>query len=88
METPATKWQPIATVPKDTPILVTDGEIIVVVERGEYWRGVDTTWPVGFGGGRLGVGFRMGRPDPLDAASALAGRAGQAMRQIRALGRL
>ena len=50
METPATKWQPIATAPRDTRILVTDGEIIVVVERGEYWRGVDRTWPVGFGG--------------------------------------
>ena len=50
METPATKWQPIATAPRDTPILVTDGKIIVVVERGEYWRGGDRTWPVGFGG--------------------------------------
>ena len=50
METPATKWQPIATAPRDTPILVTDGEIIVVGERGEYWRGVDRTWPVGFYG--------------------------------------
>ena len=51
MKTPATKWQPIATAPRDTHILVTDGEIIVVVERGKCWRGVvDRTWPVGFGG--------------------------------------
>lgn len=76
METPATKWQPMETAPRDTPILVTDGEIIVVVERGEYWRGDDRTWPVGFSGGRLGVGLRVGRSDSLDATSALAGRAG------------
>ena len=50
METPTTKWQPIATAPRDTPILVTDGEIIVVVERGFDRLGVDGTWPVGFGG--------------------------------------
>lgn len=47
METPATKWQPIATAPRDTPILVTDGEVVVVVEIGEHWRGSERTWPVG-----------------------------------------
>ena len=47
METPATKWQLIATAPRDTPILVTDGEVVVVVEIGEYWRGSERVWPVG-----------------------------------------
>lgn len=42
-------WQPIETAPKKTPILVTDGRVIVVLERGEC-AGDD--WPdaVGFGG--------------------------------------
>ena len=42
-------WQPIETAPKDTPILATDGKVVVVLSRGEC-AGDD--WPdaVGFGG--------------------------------------
>jgi hypothetical protein len=42
-------WQPIATAPEGIPILVTDGEVIVVVSRGEC---AGAPWPdsVGFGG--------------------------------------
>ena len=57
METPTTKWQPIATAPRDTPILVTDGEIIVVVEKGLDRRGVDRAWAVGFAVDDLEWGF-------------------------------
>ena len=43
------KWQPIDAAPKNTPILATDGVVIVVLERGEC-AGKD--WPnaVGFSG--------------------------------------
>ena len=45
------EWQPIETAPRSTPILVTDGEIIVVVER-EWLLFGKEEWPepVGFGG--------------------------------------
>ena len=43
------EWQPISTAPKDTPILATDGKLIIVLMRGTC-GGED--WPdsVGFGG--------------------------------------
>ena len=52
METPTTKWQPIATAPLDTPILVTDGNVVVVGMFERLGKGVDSLWfaPVGFGG--------------------------------------
>ena len=42
-------WMPIETAPKRTPILATDGKVIVVLERGEC---AGNDWPdaVGFGG--------------------------------------
>jgi len=43
------EWQPIDTAPKNTPILVTDGDVIVVVKRGEF-VGKDWIDEVGFGG--------------------------------------
>lgn len=51
METP-TKWQPIATAPKYTPILVTDGSVIVSGEWGGLYEGIDTDFldPVGLSG--------------------------------------
>jgi hypothetical protein len=42
-------WHPIETAPRGTPILVTDGETIVVCERGEC-AGKDWMDSVGFGG--------------------------------------
>ena len=60
METPATKWQPIATAPRDTPILVTDGGIIVVVERGKYWRGL-TQYGLLVFSGTIGSGISGGK---------------------------
>lgn len=52
METPATKWQPIATAPRDTPILVTDGEVVVSGEWGKLYEGCDTDFldPIGLSG--------------------------------------
>ena len=43
-------WHPIKTAPKNTPILVTDGKVIVVVECTICGSG--DKWPdsVGFGG--------------------------------------
>ena len=43
------EWQPIETAPKRTPILATDGKVIVVLERGEC-AGKDSPISVGFGG--------------------------------------
>lgn len=43
------KWEPISTAPKSTPILATDGKVIVVLERGEN-AGRNWPDPVGFGG--------------------------------------
>ena len=50
METPATKWQPIETAPRDTPILVTDGEVVVSGVWGKLCDGSDTDFldPIGF----------------------------------------
>lgn len=42
-------WQPIATAPYNVPILVTDGFMVVVVERGKL-AGEDWPEAVGFGG--------------------------------------
>ena len=49
METPATKWQPIATAPRDTPILVTDGKVVVSGEWGKLCGGSVTDFldPIG-----------------------------------------
>jgi hypothetical protein len=44
------QWQPIETAPRDTPILVTDGKIMVVLMRGDVGPGTDWPDPVGFGG--------------------------------------
>jgi hypothetical protein len=43
-------WLPIASAPRDIPILATDGKVMVVLMRGEVSPGVD--WPdaVGCGG--------------------------------------
>ena len=43
------KWRPISTCPQDTPVLVTDGKVIVVVARSNLYG---DAWPdaVGFGG--------------------------------------
>ena len=49
MSTTPSAWRPIETAPRSTPILATDGKVIVVLERGEC-AGKD--WPdaSGFGG--------------------------------------
>ena len=51
METPATKWQPIATAPRDTPILVTGGKVVVSGERGKLYKGSESDFlvPIGLG---------------------------------------
>jgi hypothetical protein len=43
------EWQPIETAPRHTPILVTDGKMIIVIERCGY-VGNDYPGEVGFGG--------------------------------------
>lgn len=42
-------WRPIETAPSAKPILVTDGKVIVVVEKGDC-AGRPWPDPVGFGG--------------------------------------
>jgi len=42
-------WKPIDSAPRRTPILVTDGQVVVVLERGSS-AGDDWPDPVGFGG--------------------------------------
>jgi hypothetical protein len=43
------EWQPITTVPFDTPVLVTDGQLVVAVEC-EKWLDLLLYHPVGFSG--------------------------------------
>jgi hypothetical protein len=51
------QWQPIETAPRDAPILVTDGKVIVVlkIDTGDDWP-----CPVGFGGWEWGWEFEWG----------------------------
>lgn len=44
------QWQPIQTIPSATPVLATDGKVIVVLERGDAFRGGYCPHAVGFSG--------------------------------------
>ena len=43
------EWQPIDTIPLRTPVLITDGEYIVVAER-HYYSREDAFYSYGFDG--------------------------------------
>lgn len=65
------EWQPIDTAPRNVPILVTDGNVVVALKRAKHV--LDDEWPdpVGFGGYEWEWGFQwsdlthwMPLPDP------------------------
>jgi hypothetical protein len=44
------EWKPIQTAPYKTPIIVTDGDTVIVAERWLYCDNIDGLGPVGFDG--------------------------------------